>query len=148
VEQVATTVNIALRRQLHQLQYYTEGSTPDALIGVPETWAPEQIGQFQAYWDALLEGNTAQRRHARFVPATVSYIQTKENVLKDEYDDWLARIVCYAFSVPPGALVRDMNRATAQTLSGQALSEGVMPLMTWVEDLVIDPAAAGETAAA
>jgi len=138
VEQVVMTVNIALRRQLHQLQYYTEGSVPDALIGVPETWTPEQIGQFQAYWDALLEGNSAQRRHARFVPATISksYVPTKEGALKDEYDEWLARIVCYAFSVTPGALVRDMNRATAQTASAQALSEGMVPLMQWVKDLI------------
>jgi len=123
---------------LHQLQYYTEGNVPEALIGVPETWTPEQIGQFQAYWDALLEGNTAQRRHARFVPATISksYIQTKEGALKDEVDEWLARIVCYAFSVTPGALVRDMNRATAQTSSAQALSEGMVPLMKWVKDLI------------
>jgi hypothetical protein len=39
------TVNIALRRQMHQLQYYTEGNVPEALIGVPEAWTPDQIGQ-------------------------------------------------------------------------------------------------------
>ena len=33
------TVNIALRRQLWQLDYFTEGSIPDALIGVPQSWA-------------------------------------------------------------------------------------------------------------
>ena len=95
VEQVVMTVNIALRRQLHQLQYYTEGNVPEALIGVPETWTPDQIGQFQAYWDALLEGDTAQRRHARFVPDTISksFVQTKDAGLKDDYDEWLARIV-------------------------------------------------------
>ena len=76
-----------------------------------------QIGQFQAYWDALLEGDTAQRRHARFVPATISksFVQTKDAGLKDDYDEWLARIVCFAFSVSPQALVRAMNRATAET---------------------------------
>ena len=38
VEQVITSVNIAMRRQLHQLDYYQSGSVPDALIGVPDTW--------------------------------------------------------------------------------------------------------------
>jgi hypothetical protein len=47
VEQVITTVNIALRRQMNQLQYYTEGNVPEALIGVPENWTTEQIRQFQ-----------------------------------------------------------------------------------------------------
>jgi len=41
VQQVLMTVNIALRRQLWQLDYYTEGSIPDALIGVPTNWIVE-----------------------------------------------------------------------------------------------------------
>ena len=41
------TVNIALRRQLWQLDYFSEGSIPDALIGVPTSWTPDQIKQFQ-----------------------------------------------------------------------------------------------------
>jgi phage portal protein BeeE len=47
VQQVLMTVNIALRRQLWQLDYFTEGSIPDALIGVPQSWTPDQIRQFQ-----------------------------------------------------------------------------------------------------
>ncbi|HEY1980158.1 MAG TPA: hypothetical protein VGH13_08715 [Xanthobacteraceae bacterium] len=39
VQQVLMTVNIGLRRQLWQLDYFTEGSIPDALIGVPQGWA-------------------------------------------------------------------------------------------------------------
>ena len=39
VQQVLMTVNIALRRQLWQLDYFSEGSIPDALIGVPAGWA-------------------------------------------------------------------------------------------------------------
>jgi len=138
VEQVVMTVNIALRRQMHQLQYYTEGNVPEALIGVPEAWTPDQIGQFQSYWDALLEGDTAQRRHARFVPATISksFVQTKDAGLKDDYDEWLARIVCFAFSISPQALVKAMNRATAETAHDQALQEGLLPLMRWVKELV------------
>ncbi len=46
VQQVLMTVNIALRRQLWQLDYFTEGSIPDALIGVPQSWTPDQIRQF------------------------------------------------------------------------------------------------------
>ena len=105
---------------------------------MPETWTPDQIGQFQVYWDALLEGNTAQRRHARFVPATISksYVQTKEAGLKDDYDEWLARVIFFAFSVSPHGLVREMNRATAQTAQSQSLQEGLAPLMKWVKELI------------
>jgi hypothetical protein len=138
VEQIVMTVNIALRRQLHQLQYYTEGTVPEALIGVPETWTPDQIAQFQNYWDALLTDDTATRRHARFVPATISksFVQTKDAALKDDYDEWLARIVCYAFSVSSQWAVKAMNRATAETAQQQADDEGLAPLLAWVKGAI------------
>jgi PAS domain-containing protein len=53
VEQVVLTVNVALRRQLAQLQYYTEGNVPEAMIGVPESWSPTQIRDFQQYWKTI-----------------------------------------------------------------------------------------------
>ncbi len=130
------TVNIALRRQVAQLQYYTEGNVPEAMIGVPESWSPDQIRQFQDYWDALLEGNTAARRHAKFVPGGMTPTFTRGPVLKDDYDEWLARVVCFAFSVAPTPFVRDSNRATAQTTQQAAMAEGLAPLLRWVKGLL------------
>ena len=48
VQQVLMTVNIALRRQLWQLDYYSEGSVPDALIGVPNSWIVEAVVKWAA----------------------------------------------------------------------------------------------------
>ena len=137
VEQVQMTVNIALRRQIWQLQYYTEGNIPEALIGVPDTWTPDQIRQFQGYWDSLHEGNTAARRHAKFVPGGVAktFIPTREPALKDPFDEWLARVVCYAFSVSPQPFVPQLNRATAETAQDAALAEGLLPLKIWAKQL-------------
>jgi hypothetical protein len=136
VEQIITTVNIALRRQLAQLQYFTEGNMPEALIGVPESWTMEQIGQFQDYWDTILAGNTAERRHAKFVPADFRYQPMRDPPLKDDFDEWLARIVCYAFSASPAPFTRQMNRATADNAQEMALSEGLGPIMLWIKCLV------------
>lgn len=136
VEQIVMTVNIALRRALHQLQFYTEGNIPESLIGVPETWNPDQIRQFQEYWDALLGGNTAARRHAKFVPGSLKIQETKPGALKDDFDEWLARIVCFAFSISPTPFVKTQNRATAESAQEQALSEGLAPLMGWVKALM------------
>lgn len=138
VEQIVMTVNIALRRQVWQLQYYTEGNVPDALIGVPETWTPDQIGAFQAYWDSVLEGNTAQRRHAKFVPGGIAktFIPTKEPELKNVFDEWLARVVCFCFSISPQPFVAQVNRATADTAKEAAAEEGLQPVLDWVKDLI------------
>lgn len=148
VEQILATVNIALRRQATQLQFYTEGNVPEALIGVPADWAPEQIRQFQDYWDALLEGNSAARSHAKFVPGGMTYHATRGDAsLKDAFDEWLARVVCYAFSVPPTPFVAQVNRATAETIHEAALAEGLAPLQNWVKR-VIDRVLAEDFAAA
>jgi len=138
VQQVLMTVNIALRRQVWQLDYYSEGSIPDALIGVPAGWTPDQIKQFQDYWDTEFAGDLARRRRAKFVPGdtAVKIQQTKEPEQKNDFDEWLARIICYAFSVPPQWAVKTMNRATADNQSEQAEDEGLEPTKEWVKDIV------------
>jgi hypothetical protein len=138
VQQVLMTVNIALRRQLWQLDYFTEGSIPDALIGVPQGWTPDQIKQFQDYWDTEFAGDLAKRRRAKFVPGETAakVVQTKEPQHKDDFDEWLARIICFAFSVPPQWATKVMNRATADNQSAQSEEEGLEPTKEWVKDLV------------
>ena len=136
VEQIIVTVNIALRRQLHQLQYYTEGSTPDLIFSVPATWNPDQIARFEKWWNSELEGNTGARRGTKFVPDGVKPFDTKDKALKDEYDEWLARIVCFAFSISPAPFIKQMNRATAGTAQEQSLAEGLAPMQQWVKTLI------------
>ena len=140
VEQIVATVNIALRRQLFLTDYFTEGNIPDSLIGVPEGWTPDQIATYQKYWDAYFSGDAGRRRRAKFVPGDVAktFVQTKEPELKTVFDDWLARIVCFAFSVSPQALVSQMNRATAEVQKTLAEEEGLAPILAWVKALVDD----------
>ncbi len=138
VESIITTVNIALRRQAYTLSYFSEGSIPDSLIGVPESWSPQQIEAYQGYWDTYFEGDGAHRRKAKFVPGGVAktFIQTKEPDLKGEFDDWLSRIVCFAFSVSPQALIKSLNRASSDTQKAMAEEEGLVPIMQWVKELI------------
>jgi len=138
VEQIIMTVKIALQRQLWQLSYFTDGNLPDSLIGVPSTWTPDQIRQFQEWFDNILTGNTAARRSARFVPGEVakSYVPTKEAEIFGGAEEWLARVICYCFGVSHQALVKEVNKATAQTAQDNALVEGLAPVMAWVKELV------------
>ena len=140
VEQIIMTVNIALKRQIHALEYYTAGSVPDALVGVPETWSMEDIKRFQEYWDLMLVGETAERRKLRYVPGELSrnFKETKQPPLKDVYDEWLARVVCFAFSVEPTPFVAQVNRSVAETSREQSLSDGMSSLKNWVKALIDD----------
>jgi HK97 family phage portal protein len=136
VEQIVTTVNIGLRRQAMQLQHFTEGNVPPGLLNAPDGWSPEQIRQFQEWFDSILAGNTGNRARLVWGPSGAKYQAFKEAPYKDDFDEWLARIVCYAFSLPPTAFTPQVNRATAQTAQEAALEEGLAPLLGWVKRLV------------
>ena len=133
VEQIALTVNIALRRDTATLDYYRTGSVPDSFATLPREWTTDQIKQFQDYFDALMSGNLERRHMLKFVPADFKLIETRQPPLKDQYDEWLARVICYAFSVPASAFVSQVNRATSETLRMQATQEGLVPLKAWVK---------------
>lgn len=136
VEQIIMTVNIALRRQLSQLQAYTEGNVPEALATVPALWNVDQIKDWQEYWDELLSGDTGARRHMRFIPDGMKYYATKSELLLDPFDEWLARVCCFCFSLPPTPFIKQNNRATGESAKEQATEEGLFPLLSWVKDLL------------
>jgi HK97 family phage portal protein len=136
VEQIVMTVNIALRRQMMQLQHFTAGNVPPGLLTAPEGWNSEQIRQFQEWFDSVLAGNTSARTRLVWAPSGTAYQAFAEAPYKDEFDEWLARIVCYAFSLPPTAFTREINRATAETAHSAALAEGLEPLKGWVKRLI------------
>lgn len=136
VQQIIMTVNIALRRQISQLEYFASGNMPDTLIGTPETWSPAQIREYQQMWDSLHEGNLAERRKAKFIPGGARPTFTKDPILKNEFDEWLARVCCYALSIPPTAFVRQSNRSTAETAKAAATEEGLAPLMLWATQMI------------
>ena len=136
VEQIVVTVNIGLRRQAMQLQHFTDANIPAGLMNAPDGWNAEQIRQFQEWFDSILAGNTAERTKLVWGPAGAKYQPFREAPYKDDFDEWLARVVCYAFSLPPNAFTRQINRATAETMQDAALSEGLAPLMRWVKRLV------------
>jgi hypothetical protein len=133
VEQVIMTVNIALRRQLSQLDFYTAGNIPEAIAQVPDNWTAQQLKEFQLWWDSLMEGNSATKRKMRFIPMLKDIFFPKKEILKDEFDEWLARIVCFAFSISPSALIKQVNRASGEQMADTAKEEGLLPLLRFIE---------------
>ncbi len=137
VEQMIVTINIAIRRSYHQLQYYTDGNLPDALIGTPQEWTPQQVEQFQAYWDSLYAGNTAQRRHGVFVPGDAKNIhEVVQPPLKDLYDEWIARVACFCFKVSPQPFVAQVNRATAEVAQASSQESGLLSTKQYIKALM------------
>lgn len=139
VEQLILLINLGIRRTIHQLDYYTEGTVPEAIVQLPESWSTDQVKQFQTWFDSALAGNLATRRRMTFVPSiggSSNIAWAKDPKLTDEMDELLARATCFVFSIPPTPFVRQMNRATAQQASESAEREGLEPLKLWVKSLM------------
>jgi hypothetical protein len=137
VEQVVLTVNIGLRRQIHQLQWYTDGTIPDVFLEAPEGLSEDRFTQFEAMWNEKF-ATTQARRKANFIPHGTAVTFAKDPKLKDEMDEYLARKIAYAFSVSPTALVKMVNRAAGQQMSEDAKAEGLEPILAWWKEFMDD----------
>lgn len=137
VEQILMTINIALRREQTQLNHFTEGNVPEVFISTPDSWNPDQLSQFEMYFNSKMQGNLENRSRAVFVPLDASKIkEMRDPDLKGAFDEWLARIVCYAFSVPAAPFIKEMNRSTADSAKTAAMEEGLMPILNWIKRLM------------
>ena len=142
VEQIYMEATEGIRRTLYQLDYWQEGNIPEMMITVPENWTPQQISAFQGHFDALLAGNNRMKSRVRFVPGGMKPFEIRGGsgeLLKSDYDEWLVRIACFAFSISPQPFIKEVNRATAETAKQQAQEEGLMPLQIWFRDAIMNP---------
>lgn len=133
VEQIIVTIQTVINRQAGQLAYFTEGNTPAGFLTGPEGWQPQHIKEMQLWLDSYLSGDIGSRQKALFLPHGTTWNAFKQPPLKDDFDEWLYRIVSFAFSLPPTPFVKQMNRSTGETDQDRALEEGVEPLKLWVK---------------
>jgi hypothetical protein len=138
VEQIIIRINMALRRDAHVMQFYTTGNVPDGLFLMPEGLGLEEVKAFDEWFNSLLAGNTASRRKIKFLPGGKGsqLIETKKIDLKDVFDEWLARITCACFGLPPSPYTSEVNRATAESAQDTAESEGLTPLLNRVANFI------------
>ena len=129
------TANTLIRRETHQLAFYTDGNLTDAIFVAPQEMKSDQLATWQKYWDSLFVGNEQSRRHGMWVSYGTDYKPLKPPQLTDAYDEFLARIVCFAFSISPQPFVSMMNRATAETAHDAAIEEGLVPVLNYFRRL-------------
>ena len=137
VEQIVTTLAIGANRQQFLKDYYTSGNVPEGLLPMPESWTAQQIKDFQKWFDSMLAGNLQMKRRMIMVPdAKREPTMTKREALVDVTDDYLIRVVSYAFSISPQNLVKQVNRGTAKESSDTAQIEGLEPYLKHIENVM------------
>src|SRR6185312_14771302 len=92
VEQIIVAARLWLARQASNLEYYDKGSVPDGFVTGGKDWGPNEIDRYQKMLDEQLSGQLGERRKLKVIPADAKYTPTKEPALKNDYDEWLARI--------------------------------------------------------
>ena len=141
LEQIVTYANMGIRHQNFQLAYYTEGNSPEMLLFVGPDVPAEKIEEWNELIDANLSGQLGERRKIKLLPGLGSdgkpnVIFPKEPLLKNDLDEWLARIVCFTLGLSPQAFTKQMNRASATQAQDTAEAEGQQPVIEWAEDTV------------
>ena len=138
VEQIVVTINTIMRRQAAQLAHFTASNIPSGLLNAPEGWNLDKIKELQDWLDDQITGNTSEQAKVLWGPAGTKYQAFKDNPIKDDFDEWLARVVAFAFSLPPTPFVRQMNKGTANEDQDRALEEGLEPLKLWAKRWIDD----------
>jgi hypothetical protein len=138
VEQIINTLAIASNWQQSVKLGFTSGNVPEGLMPMPESWTMAQIKDFQNWFDGLLAGNLAKKRRMIAVPDSKRPAQfSKQDFLIDPtINEYLIRVVAFAFSVTPQNLLKQVNKATAKESSDVAQIEGLEPYLKHVETTI------------
>ncbi len=136
VEQVIVAINLYLRREMALLGYYTEGNIPEMIGFLPNTVTTEQVKEFEEWFNSVNRGDTAFMRRVRFVPnpspsGDPKFVELKQQLLNEGLDEWLIRLICYAFNVPPTQLVKMHARAASDTMKEEAQMTGLEAYQKW-----------------
>ena len=134
VEQVLTACKTGMARDEEIYARMTRGNMPDKFVVAPEGTSPSLLEKIQEKIDSYFV-NFDNKAKAKVVPHGTSIIDITRGEIKSELDDYIARVICFAFSVSPQQLIQMQNRATAESSSKQAMAEGLLPLMRWIERL-------------
>jgi SPP1 gp7 family putative phage head morphogenesis protein len=141
VEQTIILANLGLRREMWLLNFFTDGTVPEAYIPAPEGWTPQQIKEAQDALDGYLAGSLKNRRKVIIGPGrnsgnSIQMLKPDAVGGDGQLDEWMIRLICFAFNISPQALVKMMNRATAKTAKDQAAEEGLLPYLIYIAGLM------------
>lgn len=145
LESLVLGVTAALKSDIYNVHLLTEGNIPEGFFGVPETWTPDQIKEFQALWDAALSGDTRAMSKLKFVPSgkgATGYTPAvkPEDMRYKELQDWLMHKTCMLFEIPPNELgfTDSVNKSTGEVQKDIGTDSGLRPLAEFFQEIFTD----------
>lgn len=141
LEWVIMSVNQALRKQVSDLSWFTEGNTPEGFVSMPDGLMNlEQARAFEDDFNALLAGNDKQRRRLRFLPWKAELVIPREFTTDTAWDEFLLKKTCAAIGVSPQEIgfTADVNRATGEMQENVQYRRSTEPLTQFFESMLTE----------
>jgi 8-oxo-dGTP pyrophosphatase MutT (NUDIX family) len=138
IESILLNANTDIRFQLYFLQRFTEGNIPEAFASAPETWGPDQIEQFQGYWDALIYGDQAAKHQIKWMPGGSGITWSNERDFSDQFSMFLMRKTCASYHIVPTDLgfTETSNYSSGESQADVQHKVGELPLMEFTEEVL------------
>ena len=139
LEGVAWVMNMALRKRMKDMAFFTESNIPAALLGMPADWSAENIRQYQEFLDEWLGGDIPRRSNLTLVPSNGGVPVHEFSPFSGDptFDKWLMQITCAALDVTPAEIgfTDDVNRSSGEGQEDVQL-RAQRPLIGFVKGMV------------
>lgn len=138
LESILLNANTDLRFQAYFLQRFTSGNIPAAFASAPETWTPQQIEQFQSYWDAFMLGDQAAKSQIKWIPGGSKIDFTNEREFTDTFSLFLMRKTLAALHVVPAdvGFTENVNKSSGESQADVQHRIGDLPLLRKIQGVL------------
>jgi len=137
-EWIIIRVNTALRKQTMDFAHFTDGNIPAMLASPPDgLMDPQQLREFEELFNADLAGVDRARAKIKFMPFNANLQPLSPFNYSTEIDEWMMKVTCAAFGVPPAELgfTADINRATALAQESVTYRRGIEGMAQWLKTM-------------
>ena len=138
LESILLNANTDLRFQAYFLQRFTEGNLPAAFASAPSEWTPQQIEQFQEYWDGFILGDQSFKSQVRWIPPGSKIEWSNEKDFTDAFSLFMMRKTASAYHVVPADLgfTENVNKSSGETQSDVQHRVGDVPLAKHIASIL------------
>ncbi|HEY8976301.1 MAG TPA: phage portal protein [Burkholderiaceae bacterium] len=136
MESILLTANTDLRFQWHFLQMFTEGSVPAGFLELPpDISSPDQVAEWQDYWNAVVLGDQAKLNELIAVPNGTKLQETRPRAFDKAFPQYLMQRTCAAYGIVPQdvGLIEDVNRSNGETQTDIQFRVNTLPWVYWVQ---------------
>ncbi len=142
VEYLLDAVDTALRSNMWNKGWLTDGNSPDDAYALPENWQPEQIKMYAEWWDSLTAGGANSRHKTRFLPSGSQRVGARSRKDQDfaGLDLWLVRRTCAIMGVQPASIgfAGEQYKVSQESSVAQTTAFGAGVILGWRKDTYDD----------